>query len=153
MTQKQLTGLHRLTYFSSASEEMSEAQLESILEAARDNNPRHGVTGLLLYHDLRFFQALEGPRAQVEEVFKLIAKDRRHKGCLVLESRAVETRIFDRWSMGYKSGGDLNSSQKRSFLDLTKVRGNFAESAASDYSNTWVLLDSFLSSFRDLHLV
>lgn len=153
MTQKQSTDLHRMTYFSSATEEMSPAQLDSILEASRENNPRHGVTGLLLYHDLRFFQALEGPRAQVEEVYIRIATDRRHKRCLVLEFRPVETRIFERWSMGYKSGGDLNSSQKRSFLDLTKIRDNFAENAAIGGSETWVLLDSFLSSFRDLQLV
>ena len=153
MTRSNEAGLHRLTYFSSASEEMSQAQLESILKAARANNSRHDVTGLLVYHDLQFFQALEGPRANVEKIFKLIAADPRHKGCLVLESRPVDQRIFDNWSMGYKSAGDLDSAQKQSFLELTTIRGNFAESAAGDHSNTWILLDSFLSSFRDLHFV
>jgi hypothetical protein len=152
MTQPQDQDLHRLTYLSSAPDDVSQEQLDAILEAARTNNPRHHVTGLLLYHDRQFFQALEGPRPQVEEVFARIKTDRRHRGCLVLESRSVESRFFHKWSMAYKSVSGLGAAEKRNFLDLTGVRGRYAASEAGDNAQTRILMDSFLSSLRDLDL-
>ena len=152
MTQPQDAGLHRLTYLSSARDEMLPAELDTILEAARENNRRHEVTGLLLYHDMQFFQALEGRRPHVEQTFARITADRRHKGCLVLESRSIESRLFDGWSMAYRSIGQLNTSQKQNFLDLTKVRARYAKGDTNGDVRTRILIDSFLSSFRDLDL-
>jgi Sensors of blue-light using FAD len=152
MTQPQHTGLHRLTYLSSASGEMRPADLDAILESARENNRRNEVTGLLLYHDLQFFQALEGVRAQIEETFARIKKSRHHKGCLVLESRPIEQRLFDGWAMAYRSIGELDTSQKQNFLDMTKVRARYAEGDSNGDARTRILIDSFLSSFRDLDL-
>jgi hypothetical protein len=152
MIQPQDHDLHRLTYLSSAPDEVSQQQLDAILEASRANNPRQHVTGLLLYHDCQFFQALEGPRAQVEEIFARIKADRRHNGCLVLESRSVESRFFDKWSMAYKSVSSLGAAEKQNFLDLTGVRGRYAASEAVDGARTRILMDSFLSSLRDVDL-
>jgi hypothetical protein len=145
-------GLHRLTYLSSALAEMSQGQLDAILEVARANNPRHDVTGLLLYHDMQFFQALEGPRPQVEQVFARIKGDRRHSGCMVLESRAVTERFFAGWSMAYKGIAGIDTSRKQNFLDLTRVRSRYAAGEPNADISTRILLDSFLSSFRDLDL-
>ena len=152
MTQPQDAGLHRLTYLSSACEEMSQSDLDAILNAARENNRRHEVTGLLLYHDMQFFQALEGRRPQVEQTFARIKADRRHKGCLALESRSVELRLFDGWSMAYRSIGEFNISQKQNFMDLTKVRARYTASEPDGDARTRILIDSFLSSLRDLDL-
>jgi hypothetical protein len=152
MTHPQDAGLHRLTYLSSTRDDVHQEELDAILEVARANNPRHHITGLLLYHDRQFFQALEGPRQQVEQVFARIKTDRRHNGCLVLESRSVELRFFDGWSMAYASVSELGAAEKQNFLDLTRVRGRYAGSEANDDARTRILIDSFLSSFRDLDL-
>ena len=144
--------LHRLTYLSSARDDIPPSELVSILETARDNNRRRHVTGLLLYHDMQFFQTLEGPKAHVDEIFAAIKADRRHSGCLILESRSVAARCFDGWSMGYRRAADLDASQKENFRDLTSIRGRYAGSEPNDHSRTRILIDSFLSSFRDLEL-
>ena len=152
-----MTGLHdadlyRLTYLSASRAAMPRTELDAILEASRTNNSRRAVTGLLLYHDAQFFQALEGPKAQVEEAFAIIKRDPRHSGCLVLESRPVAARFFDRWSMGYRSADDLSAGQKQSFLELASVRGQYAGRDAAGDARTRILMDSFLSSLRDLDL-
>lgn len=152
MNQPQNAGLYRLTYLSAARDEMHREELDAILDVARENNRRHEVTGLLLYHDMQFFQALEGGRQQVEQVFGRIKADRRHTGCLALESRPVEQRLFDGWSMAYRSIGELDTAQKQNFLELTKVRGGLAKTDANGNASTRILIDSFLSSFRDLDL-
>lgn len=144
--------LYRLTYLSSARDEVPLSELDAILEVAREKNSRRQVTGLLLYHDMQFFQTLEGPQAEVEQIFNVIKTDRRHGGCVVLESRPVAARCFDRWSMGYKKVGDLNSSQKQDFLDLAGVRGRNAANVPNGDARTRILIDSFLSSFRDLDI-
>ena len=152
MTYQEDAGLYRLTYISSSPGEMAQPDLDAILEVARENNHRHEVTGLLLYHDMQFFQTLEGKRQDVEQVFARIKADRRHNRWLVLESRSVESRLFDGWSMAYKSIGELNASQKQNFVDLTNVRSHLVPDRTNGNANTGILIDSFLSSFRDLRL-
>ncbi len=152
MTHQQDADSYRLTYLSSSPGEMVQPELDAILEVARENNHRHEVTGLLLYHDMQFFQTLEGKRQDVEQVFTRIKADTRHNGCLALESRSVESRLFDGWSMAYKSIGELNASQKQNFVDLTKVRSHLLLDGTNGRAHTGILIDSFLSSFRDLGL-
>lgn len=152
MTHQEDSGLYRLTYLSSSPGELVQPELDAILKVARDNNRRQEITGLLLYHDMQFFQTLEGKRQDVEQVFTRIKADRRHNGCLVLESRSVESRLFDGWSMAYKSIGEFNASQKQNFIDLTRVRSHPVLDGTNGRAHTGILIDSFLSSFRDLGL-
>lgn len=152
MTDLHDADLYRLTYVSSAREAMSPEGLDAILEVARKNNRRHQISGMLIYHDLQFFQTLEGAPEQLDRVFTSIRKDGRHIGCIQLERCAVARRLFDGWAMAYKRSDELNADQKQNFLDLTKVRGHCAEIAAGGDADTLILIDSFLSSFRDLKL-
>lgn len=152
MTAHHNADLHRLTYLSAAQKEITGADLDAILETARANNGRHDVTGLLIYHDMQFCQTLEGPWAEVEPLYNHIKKDPRHTGCIVLERRPVAERFFNGWSMAYKNVSELGATQKRNFLDLTGVRGQYASPGAKDDARTRVLIDSFVSSFRDLDL-
>ena len=131
---------------------MLQSELGAILDVARENNRRREVTGLLLYHDMQFFQVLEGRHPQVDQTFARIKMDRRHNGCLVIESRAAEARLFDGWAMAYRSIGELNTSQQRNFLDLTKVRARYTAGQPDGDTHTRILIDSFLSSLRDLDL-
>lgn len=54
--------------------------------------------------------------------------------------------------MAYRSIGELNTSQQQNFLDLTKVRARYTASEPDGDAHTRILIDSFLSSFRDLDL-
>ena len=60
-------------------------ELHSILNSARANNSRIGVTGALLYNAGNFAQVLEGPLSSIEQVFEVIQRDPRHSEVVVIQ--------------------------------------------------------------------
>ena len=74
-------------------------ELRSILNSARANNSRIGVTGALLYNAGNFAQVLEGPLSSIEQVFEVIQRDPRHSEVVVIQSGPAEVREFPEWSM------------------------------------------------------
>ncbi len=99
-----------LTYVSFASRDMTEDDLTDILTKAREKNSRLDITGLLLYRDRYFIQALEGEQDVVEELYGVIAKDPRHGHVLTVSKDQVDERAFGSWEMGFKNldGADLS---------------------------------------------
>ncbi|MEM7412304.1 MAG: BLUF domain-containing protein [Myxococcota bacterium] len=95
-----------LVYASAATREMTPEDLAEILAAARKNNRPAGVTGMLLYHEGSFLQALEGDRAVVEALYERIEEDPRHSDAMILFRGDVEERVFERWSMGFYRAAD-----------------------------------------------
>ena len=55
----------RLLYISHATREISEAQIQDILQSSRRNNPALGITGVLVHGGGQFMQILEGPEHAV----------------------------------------------------------------------------------------
>jgi len=91
----------QLVYASAAKRLLDPLQLRSILETARRNNTRLGVTGILLYHDGSFFQVLEGEESTVRALFARISEDPRHERVVELRSGPVVERSFSAWTMGF----------------------------------------------------
>lgn len=88
--------------YSSASPEPIDAErLTEILSAARKNNAKLGITGMLLYERQSFFQILEGPEQSVNQLYRKIARDNRHTQITKILFQPISERVFDRWSMGY----------------------------------------------------
>jgi len=100
----------QLVYVSVASQEFSVGQLAELLAAARAQNTRIGVTGLLLYHEGSFLQLLEGPSEAVDATFRRIERDPRHSDVHVLLRGRVPAREFDGWSMGFVAPGTIAKS-------------------------------------------
>ena len=92
-----------LVYVSRAKQHFEEPQLLELLEQARANNTRSGITGLLLYDNKgTFIQALEGNDEQVDSLYEKILRDSRHSNLSRISRRAIETRTFPDWKMGFK---------------------------------------------------
>lgn len=100
--------LYRIVYCSKScvpgGEEEIRGELSQILASARRNNSRVGVTGALLYNAECFAQVLEGPQEHVADIFETIQADARHHEVAVIESGAVQDRLFPEWSMAYAAG-------------------------------------------------
>ena len=94
--------MHQIVYTSSARQEFSAADLKKLLVAARMRNKAVGVTGMLVFHDGAFLQALEGEKRAVNEIFARIQNDPRHGDLVVLHrGPGPEQRVFGEWSMGF----------------------------------------------------
>src|SRR5277367_585305 len=98
--------MHQIVYASSARHEFSPADLKKLLMHARKRNQAVGVTGMLVFHDGAFLQALEGENRAVNEIFAIIRNDPRHGDLAVLHrGPGPEQRVFGEWSMGFADFG------------------------------------------------
>lgn len=118
-----------LVYVSSAVRLFSTAELHKIMGKFRRNNQLNGITGMLLYKDGNFIQALEGEEKNVRDLFAKISRDPRHRGVLTLAEGFREERQFSDWSMGFR---DLNEAEARAtpgyseFLNTSFTAPEFA---------------------------
>lgn len=95
--------LFTLVYVSIARREMSEADLLQILEKARTHNAANNITGMLLFRDIFFIQAIEGEEEAIDTLFNRIKQDQRHYNILPIYKKPIERRHFPQWSMGFES--------------------------------------------------
>ncbi len=94
--------MYQVVYTSAASQDFSADALKKLLVRARLRNKEASVTGMLVYHDGTFLQALEGEKRAVNDVFVRIEEDPRHRNIAVLHrGPGPEARVFGEWSMGY----------------------------------------------------
>ena len=78
----------------------------------------HKITGFLLYEQGNFMQVLEGPEADVNHLVDTIRVDTRHKGMIILWSRAIPEREFPSWCMGFRRGSELVPEDQQTFSSL-----------------------------------
>ena len=88
-------------YASAASRDFETAELAELLQAARENNAKLGLTGMLLYAEGSFFQVLEGQPDVVEALYAKIERDRRHDQVTLVIKEPIPKRYFDAWTMGF----------------------------------------------------
>jgi len=117
-----------LTYVSSALAPFSPYELRELLLRSNENNRRRDVTGMLLYKDGNFLQALEGHRSTVLAIHTAISHDPRHRGLLTLQQGEIPGRQFPHWSMGFKDlGADIDNPEGYSeFLNLPLTGAEFS---------------------------
>src|SRR5262244_3202576 len=99
-----------------------------MLERVRPKNDALGITGMLLYKDGNFMQALEGEEAAVGKLANTIKNDARHSGFLVLMQSPAQRRLFPNSPMGFH---DLTSEPPHrnpayaEFVDSPPTRATF----------------------------
>jgi hypothetical protein len=96
-----MTDLRLIVYVSCSAQTWGTQELDNLLALSRVNNASVGVTGMLLYHEGNFMQALEGPPDAVEHVYERVKHDPRHYGLIKMVDEAAEARRFEMWSMGF----------------------------------------------------
>lgn len=123
--------LWHVLYVSREAYEMEGSDMLKLLFDARDYNRRAGITGLLLHHEHRFMQMLEGPRAVVEPMFARIEQDARHCDVTVETHGPARERLFADWTMGFADIPTLhgrsalaNVGSEAEALDLLRVLGS-----------------------------
>jgi hypothetical protein len=100
--------LVRCLYASRATQPVSAAVLQSILELSSKNNPRLGITGMLCVSGDIFIQVIEGGRDEVCELFNAIVCDDRHLNVRLLTYEEISERRFGNWTMGQVNLASLN---------------------------------------------
>lgn len=103
-----LPPLYNLVYCSRAAPGVDDAAVARILATSRRNNPRQGITGLLVFGSGIFFQWLEGPRDSVTRLMEHLLRDARHDTIVRLsESEEPRERVFPDWDMELVDSADI----------------------------------------------
>lgn len=112
--------IFQLVYISAANKEFTEQELQELLETARVNNESLDVSGMLLFHQGSFIQALEGPKSAVEDLYNKISEDQRHTETQVLFRGELEERNFESWSMGFYRSAQSATENLEGFHQFLK---------------------------------
>ncbi len=92
--------LFNMVYCSRATADVDAAAVDRIIATAQRDNPRWGITGMLVVGEGIFFQWLEGPRASIERLMTRLRSDPRHEQIIVLsEVEEARERLFPQWDM------------------------------------------------------
>ena len=102
-----MTQLIELTYVSEPAQEMSFLGLMRLLYHSYLRNTSMGITGALIFENNRFGQVIEGPRTQIEDLWEKIQKDTRHKNIRLIESKSIEHRSFNKWTMIFQDSEEV----------------------------------------------
>lgn len=108
----------QLLYISAAVHDFTEEELNELLLKARQNNESMGVSGMLLFHEGSFIQALEGEEQSVKALYEKIAQDKRHTETLVMFTGMVAERDFDGWSMGFYRSNQSSAKNLEEFRNF-----------------------------------
>lgn len=110
----------QLLYISAANQEFTEEELQALLTLARERNQAVGVSGMLLFHEGSFIQALEGPQDEVQRIYEKIGRDPRHSETRILFRGELEQRDFEGWSMGFYRSRQTRAQNLEGFHEFLK---------------------------------
>lgn len=110
--------LHGLVYVSLANQEMTDKDLKGILNYARIQNEKYGITGMLLYRDGFFIQALEGEENRIDTLFANITRDPRHRDVTLVYKKPLQQRAFPEWTMGFSRMPDAELTKLQGYTDF-----------------------------------
>lgn len=100
--------LCELMYYSKANDDITEQDLDSILEIAQPTNKKRCITGALLLYKGFFVQCIEGERDILNSLYSSIIHDARHNDVRLVRFRTIEERVFRQWSMGKANANSIN---------------------------------------------
>jgi Sensors of blue-light using FAD len=97
--------LESILYVSAATQLLSAAQMQQLLDSARARNVQQEVTGVLLYSDGNFMQYLEGPSVGLSKIYKVISNSSQHHGMIELLREPQLVREFLGCPMAFRAVG------------------------------------------------
>lgn len=126
---------------------MGSVHLDALLKVSRQKNMKSEITGFLLFDTSVFMQLLEGPKRNVEMLFSIIQKDKRHKSVYILHDGMNATRSFPMWSMAYQlignqkliaTGGSLSTYALKGLVLQLQKKSDDMSIAMSRYITTFL---------------
>jgi hypothetical protein len=92
--------MKRIRYVSRFTRPMTAEEIDEIASHAETRNAERRITGVMMASGGLFYQVIEGPDEEIDDLFRAILHDPRHTDILVLDvEEEVDERQFPAWSM------------------------------------------------------
>jgi hypothetical protein len=103
-----LPRLFHVVYCSRAAEGLDDAEVQRIVASSQRQNSARGITGVLVFGAGVFFQWIEGPRAEIENLMTILHRDPRHHDIVSLDqAEEVRERLYPDWDMERVEADDI----------------------------------------------
>jgi Sensors of blue-light using FAD len=118
--------LDTFVYCSRAADGVDDTEVDRIIELSQRRNVARDITGVLVFGSGVFFQWVEGPPAQVENLISSLQGDPRHYDIVTLD-RSVEkrARLYPNWEMERVGADDIRAVLQEA-LESAKDENNIA---------------------------
>ncbi|MFN2287694.1 MAG: BLUF domain-containing protein [Chromatocurvus sp.] len=102
--------LETFVYCSRASEGVDDIEVDRLIAFSQRRNAARGITGVLVFGSGVFFQWIEGPPADVQNLIASLHGDSRHHDVVELD-RSVENRerLYPEWEMERVEADDIRA--------------------------------------------
>lgn len=124
-----MSDTYYLVYISKTTENLFNSDLKKILTQAQQKNIQLDITGLLLYKNGYFIQALEGDKKIVIELFEKISKDCRHTDVTKVVEKTQGLRLFPNWAMAFR---DLDDPETKKLQGFSQLINQYMEEAPAN---------------------
>jgi hypothetical protein len=101
--------MRRFAWASVPSPSFSVARINQIIIASRRNNLRHHISGMLLFTGAHFLAVLEGEDGDLNELWRRLERDHRHRDIFKIADDACEIRMYEQWKMGFTDDAKVDA--------------------------------------------
>ena len=126
--------MHRLIYVSRSITPFP-TDIWTILESSQKNNAKFGLTGAMCFLDGVYCQYLEGDAVILEDLYRKILSDPRHKDIKLIEFTRITERFFKNWAMALVTWNDQTRFLFKTLnqLDALDLHAITLETAAATF--------------------
>lgn len=118
--------LEMFVYCSRAAEGVDEDEVDRIIERSQRRNVERNITGVLVFGSGVFFQWIEGPPGEVENLIASLHGDTRHYDIVSLDrSKEKRERLYPNWEME-RVGADNIRAVLQEALESAEDQNNMA---------------------------
>ncbi|MBI5091877.1 MAG: BLUF domain-containing protein [Candidatus Hydrogenedentes bacterium] len=111
----------RLIYVSRMTDAREMEAIHDILEKSRENNAARNITVILCYDPLFVLQCREGPKNEVNALYRRILRDDRPSDALLLGYKGVQERGFGNWKMAFIKRAEIDPNTLLAFTRGEKL--------------------------------
>ena len=113
---------YAISYVSSVNDQLSEKEIQEVLDFSKNWNNEHNITGILLFSEGNFFQVLEGEKALLKELFPRIVADERHHNIITIFEKEVSQTKFKRYKADFISLDSRFQSKNIEIFTFRKLK-------------------------------
>ncbi|MBO0357861.1 BLUF domain-containing protein [Hymenobacter sp. BT186] len=124
--------MHHIIYMSRGVRPMNEEELLTLLEQARRENERQGITGALVYGDGQFMQIIEGEESVLAALYAKLLQDSWHINVVKLADKQIGQRSFQDWSMGFQVVSADKFAELAGYVDPAAMKMDVPGLSAAD---------------------
>lgn len=143
-----------LIYRSKANRNLSNEEIQSMMQKASLYNAKNDITGCLVYHNANFIHLLEGEEEVVRNLFGKISRDERHENIVLLNLEENNFPLFSKFSTinnNFKDDSD-QIRHKRMLFHQIFHGADIVKSPGSSKLTLWAQVNGLLQMENKLTL-